>query len=82
MAAGLRSTDAGGSYTKSPVRNHRGEHERGNIGDLWGAVAVQAAGTTDGRQVVAAMRGIPMSDFMTKDGILRVESAATHRVMD
>src|SRR5262249_17853762 len=33
--------------------------------------AIQAAGTTEGRKVMAKMREIPINDFMTKNGKLR-----------
>jgi branched-chain amino acid transport system substrate-binding protein len=33
--------------------------------------AVQAAGTTDGRAVVAQMKRMPVNDFMTKNGRIR-----------
>ncbi len=33
--------------------------------------AVQAAGTTDGKKVLAKMRELPVNDFMTKNGRLR-----------
>lgn len=35
--------------------------------------AVQAAGTTDGKRVVAEMKRLPVNDFMTRNGRLRAD---------
>ncbi|HEY8287942.1 MAG TPA: ABC transporter substrate-binding protein, partial [Acetobacteraceae bacterium] len=73
------------AFAKRFAKNNHGRPPTAFQASTWGAVthylkAIQAAGTDETGAVMEKMRAIPINDFMTKNGSLRIDGTVVREM--